>query len=458
VLSSPKLKDFAFVVVLCVISPTIAEAVPTFQVNSTADEADSDVSDGICRTASGTCTLRAAIMQANAEGSVGALINVPAGTYLLTRPVIGGGDGDSAGNLNVTSNGAMTLVGAGAATTIVDAGQIDSVLKTDASAKVTIRGMTFRGGAPANGNDGYGIQNAGTLRIEDSVITESVGRNGGCIQNSGALTIVRVTLSHCEGGTGGGGLRNVSGANTQATIIDSTITANTAVEGSGGGIQSFDAPLLVTGSTISYNHALYGGGVYASDNIVIVNSTIAANDADLSGGGLFAAANTTALHIRVFNSTIVDNYDDTTHDDGGGLGGGIYVADNASYSVDLYNSIVANNQSIGNREIDDCYGAIAAYANNYFGDLTGCTVLQQSGQTKLLNNIGLLGDLANNGGPTQTVALLAGVNAIDGGGNCVDQNGAALTTDQRGYLRPFGLHCDAGAYEYSDIVFRNGFE
>ena len=437
---------------------TRASAASTFTVNSTADEVDSDVSDGVCRTAAGTCTVRAAFMQANTEGSVGAVINIPAGTYVLSRPIISGNDGDAAGNLNITTYGAVTVVGAGATSTIIDAAQIAGVLQTSDSANVTIRGLTLRGGAPANGSEGYGVQNAGTLRIEDSVVTESVGSNGGCIQNTGILTILRVTLSHCEGGTGGGGLRNLPASNTQATIIDSTIISNTAVDGSGGGIESYMATLLVTGSTISHNSALNGGGLFVSDNVVIVNSTIAANQSDYSGGGLSAEYNATAQHVRLYNSTVVFNYDDATHENGGGIGGGIFVEDNAAYTVDLYNSIVAYNQSVGDREIDDCYGDIATHGNNYFGDVSGCTLLQQSGQAQLLNSIGLLGDLANNGGPTQTVALLSGVNAIDGGSNCVDQSGAALTTDQRGYLRPFGLRCDAGAYEYSDIVFRNGFQ
>ncbi len=61
-----------------------------------------------------------------------------------------------------------------------------------------------------------------------------------------------------------------------------------------------------------------------------------------------------------------------------------------------------------------------------------------------------LGPLANNGGPTETRALLAGSPAIDGGnpGGCTDPSGAPLTTDQRGEPRPAGAHCDIGAFEF----------
>jgi hypothetical protein len=62
----------------------------------------------------------------------------------------------------------------------------------------------------------------------------------------------------------------------------------------------------------------------------------------------------------------------------------------------------------------------------------------------------LLGPLQNNGGPTKTQALLKGSPAIDAGQTpCLDSsNTLVLTTDQRGFARPFGAQCDIGAVEY----------
>jgi hypothetical protein len=57
--------------------------------------------------------------------------------------------------------------------------------------------------------------------------------------------------------------------------------------------------------------------------------------------------------------------------------------------------------------------------------------------------------LQNNGGPTQTIALIAGSPAIDGGNNSVLSSPYNLTTDQRGYSRLVGTHVDIGAYEYN---------
>ncbi len=54
-----------------------------------------------------------------------------------------------------------------------------------------------------------------------------------------------------------------------------------------------------------------------------------------------------------------------------------------------------------------------------------------------------LGPLADNGGPTWTMALLPGSPAIDAGNTSL-----APATDQRGLPRPVGLAADIGAFEY----------
>jgi hypothetical protein len=64
--------------------------------------------------------------------------------------------------------------------------------------------------------------------------------------------------------------------------------------------------------------------------------------------------------------------------------------------------------------------------------------------TDITNTDPLLGPLANNGGPTQTMALLPGSPAIDKGGTAAN---GCLATDQRGVTRPQGPACDIGAFE-----------
>src|SRR5207247_1728882 len=123
------------VVALVMQSDIRAQAAPsliTFTVDSTLDYPDDNaIPHGTCHAVINKCTLRAAIMEANRTTGPGADIIVPAGIYTLTIP-ISGSDGDDSGDLNLygppSGNTVINIVGAGAATTIVDANQLDRLL------------------------------------------------------------------------------------------------------------------------------------------------------------------------------------------------------------------------------------------------------------------------------------------------------------------------------------------
>ena len=89
----------------------------TFTVNSTLDQPDDLTIPGTCHTAANTCTLRAAVMQANRTSGIGATIILPSGIYTLTIP-FAGADGEENGDLNLTApvsgNPSITITGAGA--------------------------------------------------------------------------------------------------------------------------------------------------------------------------------------------------------------------------------------------------------------------------------------------------------------------------------------------------------
>ncbi|MEM4283894.1 MAG: choice-of-anchor Q domain-containing protein, partial [Candidatus Caldarchaeum sp.] len=119
-----------------------------------------------------------------------------------------------------------------------------------------------------------------------------------------------------------------------------------------------------------------------------------------------------------------------------GLGGGIYN----NGTVNIKNTIVANSPSGGN-----CFnfgGTFNASGVNFDTD-GSCSGFNQVTPAQLN-----LGSLANNGGPTQTHALLAGSVAIDAVSDCTLQDGTTpVTQDQRGVSRPQGARCDVGAFE-----------
>ena len=145
----------------------------TYVVNSTADTVDADVgADPACADASGHCTLRAAILQAN-FASGWDTITLPAGVYALTRP--GADDAAQVGDLDIVDD--LTIQGAGSGVTIIDgngAATGDRVFQILSSAKnVTLNGLTIRNGKRvATFDEGGGLYWEGhnsRLRLTDVV-------------------------------------------------------------------------------------------------------------------------------------------------------------------------------------------------------------------------------------------------------------------------------------------------
>ena len=154
---------------------------PTFTVNSLADVvASTPLNNGICETAPGnhTCTLRAALMKANHFPGGGVTIILPAGAYNLTI-ARAGLDDETTGDLNIIQT--VTINGAGAAVTIVDANQIDRLL-TIITGTVALSNLTLRNGK-APGLAGA-IMNTGALTLNNDLIS---GNQSGSNSAAGAI-------------------------------------------------------------------------------------------------------------------------------------------------------------------------------------------------------------------------------------------------------------------------------
>ncbi len=178
------------------------------------------------------------------------------------------------------------------------------------------------------------------------------------------------------------------------------------------------------------------------------------NSASDSGGAIYNRATS-----NVYNSTLAFNQADA---DGDSVGWGAGIDNDEGASFNLRNSVVAGNVLPGDHAINDCYGALHAFGFNAFSDENHCTITQiGSGTYSLLASLDELGVLRDNGGPTLTHALVPPSGMIDGGdptAGCIGPDGQALATDQRGMPRVAGARCDLGAFEFSDSIFRNGFE
>ena len=150
----------------------------TFTVNVTLDEADSNPGDGICAgiITPNVCTLRAAIQEANAFPGADT-ITVPAGTFNLTT--LHGGE------LLISGTDGLTIIGAGPASTTIDANFGDRVFRNiTLFAPVAISGVTIQGGNLGKSADGGGIWTRGSLTLTDVVVQTNSAERGGGIYNA----------------------------------------------------------------------------------------------------------------------------------------------------------------------------------------------------------------------------------------------------------------------------------
>ena len=191
----------------------------------------------------------------------------------------------------------------------------------------------------------------------------------------------------------GGGIANVGG---NLTVLDSFVTGNSATNTNGGGIlNTSGGTLFVQGTTISSNSAAnFGGGIYnfVDGSLTVINSTLSQNTAARAGGGIAATRVPGMSTTTIINSTITRNVVQSAGD-GGGL--------DAIGTETVFNTIISGNTFSGGGA-DDLNGAIETSSNNLIG-----------GDAGLILDL----NLADNGGPTPTHAILAGGAAVNTGDN-----------------------------------------
>lgn len=390
--------------------PAAASDPVTFVVDALDDEVDANPGDGVCRTASGTCTLRAAIQEAD-DSLLPHVIQLPVGhldltiptRWFLPSPTADLKTDPAYGELNI--RGQVTVVGAGADRTTIDAHGIDRVFSVAPTGSLALSGITITGG-DATVND----HTPADIAI------------GGAVLNTGALTMDGVALVHNKADGGGGAF---STPFTTITVRHSLIADNTAVEG--GGLR-LDGGGTIVNTTITGNSLFfrpfgavipdevtgYGGGIdhRGSGNVTIVNSTITGNTALKAGGG--------------YNS-------------GQGYAPEPALTSTWPYRTTLLNTVIAGNAVRGAR--DNCHvsSMIIQSRGHNLADDASCFL---TGTGDLPGPDPRLGALAMNGGPTATQLPLDGSPLIDAG-----SNDGCPATDQRGVTRPQGPACDIGAVE-----------
>ncbi len=390
-------------------------------------------------------TLDQSVVQNNKTGTTGSYggdgggIEVTQGTLTVTNSTITG---------NLTGSG-TTLGG--------DGGGISGEFST-----VSIAGCTISNNATGNGSSnvsagrGGGVYSVGSqgsptpMKISSSVITGNVsgsavseGEGGGIYNYAGSiLSLDGTTVSNNTASLNGGGVMNDNGNTdhiTNCTVVNNTAQGTPSGFYGGGGILNTSGTIsLISGTTIAGNMVLNdggayygGGGIFNNGQIgTIVNCTIEGNGINVGYGG--GVLNDGGIS-QMINTTIAGN--------GAPQGGGLFEASIGTMGQ-LTNTIIAGNSAGTGTDLRED------------GSITSATydLVQSPNGNSLTNGVNgnivgldpLLGVLASNGGPTQTLSLLFGSPAIDAGTST-----GAPSTDQRGLPRPdpgtSGI--DMGAFE-----------
>ena len=493
-----------------------------FNVDSTSDQIDDDTLDGACHTSADECTLRAAVMTAVRVLNEDVAIVLPSGTYTLTIPVGDIQEGAETGDLDLTApsmgTSRISILGAGAALTIIDAAGIDRVFRVYPNRNATISGVTLRNGLPSQvrspappNREGGGIYTEGLLMLSDCIISTNTAQSfGGGVANAnvGQLTMRRCVVddntsaSATEGGGGiynnfimelsdttvdgnkatnafGGGIYNIGTVNGYGNTIsnstalssgggilnggfltfDSSTVSGNASQARGGGIRN-TGNLTLRRSTISGNSGSQGGGIFNSATLVVIIGTITLNDATQQGGGVYNSDST-----DLYYATVARNQSDADGD-GSEIGGGVFNEPDKTFFIK--NTVVAGNTRSGAPVYTDCAGFLSTYNINKFGVLgAACELLfpDQTFTPLLLGSLAELGPLQDNGGPTRTIAIVPPSAMVD---TAIDPffcsaGAEILPTDQRGAPRMVGALCDIGAFEFGGVVpandvFDDGFE
>lgn len=374
-----------------------------------------------------TSVLVAAINMANNNRQADT-INLAAGTYTLT-------EASSLPEI-VTM---IRIIGEGAGNTVIDGNGAGSMFLVSDRGRLTISGMTLTRAR------GVSVRNNGNTNIFNSVIRNSGNGDdfdAGGVRNDGDMTIMNsVIRNNVNDEEGGGGVLNFG----NIKIANSAIISNTAQFG--GGVDNIIGGIMTLSNvTVSDNTArLIGGGINNGGTVTITNSTIADNRAKSCGGGISNGGAISLSHVTIAGNSVfinVENGDDRS--DGGGICNG--------GDLEIKNSIVANNAAEGGDE--NCTRSpLTDNGNNLSNDDT-CSFGDGVNTDPMLDPTGL----RDNGGPSQTIALLRDSPAINALSQteCTDNDGNAAIADQRlvGRSQPRVGNCDIGAFEFGALPFR----
>jgi hypothetical protein len=332
----------------------------------------------------------------------------------------------------------------------------------------TTTGANSRGGGIAAFNSKTELTNAGIIDNQ-TIGSQSIG--AGIFISGGSLSANEVIFASNRTtglAASGGGIAMLGGTTTlrNSTMIENVVSGNGS---HGGAIYNVGGTLTVRTSALQANQASHatskGGAIYSDTNLaggvatLILNSTISGNSAPSRGGGVFNADGL----LEIKHSTITNNSTSLANH-----GAGVASTANAATRTTVYSSIIAGNKTTSSATPTDVDFVDASSVNSF--QTLGYNVIGTGNALAAFNlppspslpaglpdkvgevNPGLA-PLSNNGGLTETHALLANSPAINAGPPSFNPNSysPALTSDQNGTPRVKRGRIDAGAFE-SDFL------
>lgn len=324
----------------------------------------------------------------------------------------------------------------------IDGQNNTSALRIEVNGVLELRNLTF---ANCFGQtSGSALINLGNSTVSGCTFTNNrspINFVGGGAIASGGFATTRLSItnsSFTNNRAGNGGAMYLPGG--QVTIRNSSFTGNISqgISGdSGGAIRVDGATVTISGCTFNGNEArtAAGGAIYNAGVTIAYNSTFSGNTAVSTGGGIFSNFLLTLTNVTLSGNSAPQ-------------GGNLWNEASFNPSARLRNTLIANAQAGGS-----CSGTMTDLGQNLDDDNTCGLSAGNGSKPGAIAGLDPAG-LQNNGGPTMTIALVSGSQALDMGDpiTCADPN-TVNNVDQRGFPRPLdgdavpGAICDIGAYE-----------
>jgi len=301
----------------------------------------------------------------------------------------------------------------------------------------------------ASSGGGFANEGPGSATLLSCTFTgNTASLGGGAIYNQDVTNLYHCTISSNSATYAGGGISNWGFMGISlSTISDNTLPATPDPgPADGAGIDNL-GHLTIDHSTIANNNngRGNGGGIRNQSQMTVDNSTFFGNIAKGDGGGIQNDGPGTYTDCTITNNTASKN---SPYDSDYG-GGGISIYTGLGGESTFKNTIIAKNHSPTHPDIATQPGVPGNTSEGYnlIGNSTDLEMTPTTG-----DQFGTFSDpidpmldtLAENGGDTETCALLPGSPAINAG------DPDAPTRDQRNYDRQDAP--DIGAFELGATI------